>query len=479
MKAFEPLDINGMVIPNRVMVPAMVTRLSGVDGHVNDDIVQRYVRYAEGGIGLIVVEAIAVHGAKSGPLLRISGDEFVPGLAEMTRQIHDTSDSKVVPQIIHFLKLARSGWRQTVDMLSLDEIDTIVAQFGDAVARAREAGFDGAELHGAHAYTLSSFLSRRNARVDDYGGTLEKRLHLLGRVMADVRRKAGDDFPVGIRFVAEECIKGGYTIEESELIALRAAQLGVDYISLTVGGKFEDAEHREGRILYPYTGYSGERAMPDAWYPPLLNVPLAARIKAFLAARGYQVPVAVAGKISEPADAERILSDGSADILAIARQLLADPDWPNKVRAGEAERIVVCDFCNVCKALDGDHKDVVCVLWPKGARHAPPDRPAGDAPRWSADDGGLTVAVNGGEALLRWAKAEGVVAGYDVYRSDDGGPARCVEAAQVRRWPDRTVIAGRSYRYYVRAFDSAGRQSPPSNAVEIAPPPTEDMPSGP
>jgi 2,4-dienoyl-CoA reductase-like NADH-dependent reductase (Old Yellow Enzyme family) len=479
MKIHEPLDINGMVVPNRVMVPAMVTRLSGEDGYVNDDIIQRYVRYAEGGVGLIVVEAMAVHGVKSGPLLRISSDEFVPGLAELTRRIHDTSDSKVVPQIIHFLKIARSGWRQTVDMLSLDDIETIVSQFGDAVARAREAGFDGAELHAAHAYTLSSFLSRRNAREDDYGGTLEKRLHLLGRVMADARRKVGDDFPVGVRFVAEECIKGGYTIEESELIALRMAQLGVDYISLTVGGKFEDAEHREGRIVYPYTGYSGERAMPDAWYPAMLNVPLAARIKTFLIERGYHVPIAVAGKIYDPEDAERVLTDGSADILAIARQLLADPDWPNKVRAGEPERIIVCDYCNVCKALDGDHKEVVCVLWPKGARQAPPDRPAGDAPYWSADNGGLTVAVNGGEALLRWRKAEGAVAGYDVYRADDGGPARCVEAAQVRRWPDRTVIAGRRYRYFVCAFDSAGRQSPPSNVVEIAPRLTEVMPSHP
>jgi 2,4-dienoyl-CoA reductase-like NADH-dependent reductase (Old Yellow Enzyme family) len=475
MKILEPLDINRMTIPNRIMVPAMVTRLSGEDGYVNDDIIDRYVRYAEGGVGLIVVEAMAVHGVKSGPLLRISGDEFVPGLSELTRRIHDTSDSKVVPQIIHFLKIARSGWRQTVEMLSRDDIETIISQFGDAVARAREAGFDGAELHAAHAYTLSSFLSRRNTREDEYGGTLENRLHLLDRVMADVRRKAGSDFPVGTRFVAEECIKGGYTIEESELIALRMAQLGVDYISLTVGGKFEDAEHREGRILYPYTGYSGERAMPDAWYPAMLNVPLSARIRSFLREHGQNVPIGVAGKISDPADAERILADGSADFLAIARQLLADPDWTNKVRAAESDRIVLCDYCNVCKALDGDHKKVICVLWPKGALHAPSGRPTGDAPRWGSDGGGLGVSVKDGEALLRWNKAEGPAVGYDVFRADDGEPARCVEAAQVRRWPDRTVIAGRHYRYFVRAFDSTGRQSPPSNTVEIDLQPTKEI----
>src|ERR1035441_4352251 len=100
------------------MVPAMVTRLSGEDGLVNKDISDRYVRYAQGGAGLIVIEAMAVHTAKSGPLLRISDDQFVPGLADLARRIHDASDSKVVPQIIHFMKVAKSGWRQTIDMLS-------------------------------------------------------------------------------------------------------------------------------------------------------------------------------------------------------------------------------------------------------------------------------------------------------------------------------------------------------------------------
>jgi len=194
MKAFEPLNIAGMALSNRIMVPAMVTRLSGDDGFVNQNIIDRYVRYAQGGIGLIVIEAMAVHHVKSGPLLRISDDKFVPGLTDLARRIHDTSDSKVVPQIIHFLKVAKSGWRQTIDMLSRDDIDRIVEEFGDAVARAREVGFDGAELHSAHAYTLSSFLSRTNPRQDDYGDTLEGRLRLISRIMQDVRRKQAKIF---------------------------------------------------------------------------------------------------------------------------------------------------------------------------------------------------------------------------------------------------------------------------------------------
>jgi 2,4-dienoyl-CoA reductase-like NADH-dependent reductase (Old Yellow Enzyme family) len=140
---FEPFRIRTMTLPNRLVLPAMVTRLSGEDGVVNDDIRARYTRFARGGVGMIVLEAMAVHGAKSGPLLRISSDDFVPGLSDLRRRIHDSGPGKVVPQIIHFLKISRSGWRQTVDMLSHEEIDAIVEAYGAAADRARRCGFDG------------------------------------------------------------------------------------------------------------------------------------------------------------------------------------------------------------------------------------------------------------------------------------------------------------------------------------------------
>jgi 2,4-dienoyl-CoA reductase-like NADH-dependent reductase (Old Yellow Enzyme family) len=351
MKLFEPLDVKGMILPNRIMVPAMVTRLSGEDGFVNQPITDRYVRYAQGGVGLIVVEAMAVHHAKSGPLLRISDNEYIPGLADLVRRIHDVSDSKVVPQIIHFLKVAKSGWRQTVDMLSLADIDQIVEEFADAVARAREAGFDGAELHSAHAYTLASFVSRVNPRRDDYGGTLEGRLRLIGRVMERIAQKVGTDFPVGVRFLADEFIKDGYTVNDAKLIGLRLAELGAAYLSLSVGGKFEDAVHLPGQVPYPYTGYSGDRCMPGAWYPNVPHAHFSAEIKAYVKAHGYDTPVATTGKISDPDDAEALLAAGKVDIIGIARGLLADPDWPRKVRAGERDRIIRCDYCNVCKPV--------------------------------------------------------------------------------------------------------------------------------
>src|SRR5258708_21679983 len=247
MKLLEPITINGMTVPNRVAVPAMVTRLSGEDGFINQNVLDRYVRYAQGHVGLIVVEAMAIHGSKSGPLLRISDDRFIPGHAELVKRVHDAGPSKIVPQIIHFMKVARSGWRQTIDQLSLQDIDQIVEQFGAAAARAREAGYDGVGLHSGHAYTLSSLLSRHNKRRDDYDGrTLEGRLRMFGRVMTRVRRMVGADFPVGVRFLAEEAIKDGYALPDSQRIALRMAQMGVDYISLSIGGKFEDAIPQPG-----------------------------------------------------------------------------------------------------------------------------------------------------------------------------------------------------------------------------------------
>ena len=466
MKLFEPLNIRGMVLPNRVIVPAMVTRLADDEGRVTADIIERYVRYAQGEVGLIVVEAMAVHHSRSGPLLRLSEDRFIPGLAEMVSRVHDASDSKIVPQIIHFPKIARSGWRQTIDMLSLDDIELIIEQFGAAALRARQAGFDGVEVHAAHAYTLSSFLSRRNSRRDDYGGSLEGRLHMVGRVMDSIRRQVGGDFPVGIRFLADEYIKDGYTLPDAKLIALRLAQLGFDYISLSVGGKFEDVDHQPGRVPDPYSGYSGERCMPGAWYPPALHVGLAAEIKAFINAKGFTVPVAAAGKISDPLDAERVLAGGQADLVGIARGLLADPDWVRKLRLGQPERLIRCDYCNVCKHLDAAHKKVFCYLWPKGSLQAPADDPSAEAPRWGADGGGLTVHLADGRAELAWSRAEGA-ARYDVYRAADDGEVRVEDAVKVTGWTDAGILGGMRYHYYVRACGVAGQPSVPSNQVVV------------
>jgi 2,4-dienoyl-CoA reductase-like NADH-dependent reductase (Old Yellow Enzyme family) len=471
VKLLEPLTVNTMTLPNRVVVPAMVTRLSGEDGHVNAGIIDRYVRYAEGHVGLIVVEAMAIHNSKSGPLLRISDDAFLPGHRELVKRVHGAGPSKIVPQIIHFMKVARSGWRQTIDMLEPADIDAIIDQFAAAASRAREAGYDGVELHSAHAYTLSSFLSRHNKRRDEYDGrTLEGRLRMFGKVFTRVRRAVGDDFPIGTRFLAEEAIKDGYTVVDAERIALRMAQLGVDYISLSVGGKFEDAVHREGQPLYPYTGYSGDRCMPGDDYPALPHAHLAASIRRYIRDKGFAAPIISVGKISDPADAERLIAAGSADLIGMARQLLADPDWLRKVAQRRPEAIIRCIYCNVCKQLDENFKLVSCFLWPKGATQAPREDRAAAGPHWP-DAGGadLTATITGSTVQLAWRRAEGDIAGYDIHRAEDDGRAVVIEAVKSTKFKDSETLGGLRYSYYVTAYDRSGRHSPPSNVVRVAP----------
>ena len=384
MTLFEPLTVGPVTLRNRIVLPAMVTRLSGEDGHVNADIVARYVRFAKGEPALIVVEAMGISQAKSGPLLRIGDDEFLPGLRRLAAAVHQTAPVLVVPQIIHFLKIARSGWRQTIADLTIAQIHDLVSQFAAAAIRARHAGFDGVELHMAHAYTLASFLSRRNRRRDEYGGSLANRLRAPTQALQAVRRAVGGDFLVGVRFDGEECITDGYSLRDAQQIAVQLGRSGADYVSISAGGKFEDAVPRPGEPLYPYTGYSGDRCMPGKAYPDGLNLYLPTGIRQALHAHGLaHVRVIGSGKLSDPDHAEQLVRE-QVDLIGMARQLLADPDWPTKVRDDRRDAIVFCEYCNVCKALDENFQRVRCTLWPKDVLHAPesllPRR--APAPRW-------------------------------------------------------------------------------------------------
>lgn len=475
---FEPFSIGAMRLPNRIVLPAMVTRLSGEDGFVNDAIRERYVRFAEGEPGLIVLEAMAVHASKSGPLLRISDDAFLPGLADLAKRMRGRSPSRIVPQIIHFLKISRSGWRQKVSDLGAGDLAAIRESYARAAERARRAGFDGVELHMAHAYTLSSFLSRRNLRPDEYGRTLENRLRLPSEVMLAVRAAVGRDFPVGIRFLAEECIKDGATVEETRITALRFAELGADWLSLSHGGKFEDAVAKPGEPLYPYTGYSGDRCMPGRGYPDGANLASAVAIRRHLRDRGHAVPVVATGKIHELDHAESILREDQADLIGMARPLLADPDLPRKWRDGRADQVVGCVYANVCKALDESFQEVRCFLWPKGAMQAPrsSDR---TPPRWPAGGAGLRASVARGRVELHWEAAsdDESVYGYDVLRAEGAGAFARISAAKAARYHDESAVAGAAYRYRVRAYDLAGNRSEESNDAAVTLPSMASSPA--
>jgi len=264
------------------------------------------------------------------------------------------------------------GYRERVwdtDLPHIRELPEVLpGLFSDAAERAFAAGFDGVELHYAHAYTMASFLSALNLRADGYGGGRENRVRLPLEVYAAVRERVGAERVVGVRFLGDEVIAGGNRIEDAVYFAERFADAGFDYLSISKGGKFEDAKRpRVGEAVYPYTGPSGYECMPTVWSdergPFGRNVSLASAVKKAVNGRGYRGPVVAAGGIGTFAMAERVLESGDADIVAAARQSLADPDWWLKVREGRGADVRRCEFTNYCEGLDQKHKQVTCKLW--------------------------------------------------------------------------------------------------------------------
>lgn len=270
------------------------------------------------------------------------------------------------------LEALRFGYRERVTDTHLQHIRDLPRElpgiFAAAAERAREAGFDGVELHYAHAYTMAGFLSAQNDRSDGYGGSRENRVRLPLEVYREVRNCVGDDYAVGVRFLADEVIAGGSRVEDAMYYAKQFAAAGFDFLSLSRGGKFEDAqEPKVGHAVYPYTGQSGYECMPtvlsDAAGPFGRSVPLVAAIKKAVNEAGFQTPIVATGGISTFDHAEEILQLAQADIVGMARQALADPDWFLKVLLGRGDEVRRCTYTNYCEALDQAHRPVTCKLW--------------------------------------------------------------------------------------------------------------------
>ena len=455
---FSPIDLGPLRLRHRTWVPAMVPWRATEEGLVTDDVLAWYERFARGRPGAIVVEATGIRDIPSGPLLRIGHDRFVPGLRQLVQTVRDASEghTRLLIQVIDFLRIRRrpepakffarfleltDAYRAACpDAASDEEVrahlasmpDEVLARvltprdyealmfgirervtdtehahirdlprvlpglFADAAARAQTAGFDGVELHYAHAYTMASFLSARNDRTDGYGGDLDGRVRLPLEVFAAVRARVGDDYCVGCRFLAEEAIEGGSTVDDAMVFARRFAEAGMDFLSLSRGGKFEDAKvPKIGWAAYPYTGPSGYECMPttlsDARGPFGRAVPAATRIRHAVREAGHDTPIVVAGGICSFAQAEGILARGDADIVGAARQSIADPDWFRKVLLGCGEDVRRCLFTNYCEALDQKHKQVTCQLWDREALDEPGVAMAHDgrrrlvAPAWLTD----------------------------------------------------------------------------------------------
>lgn len=432
---FSPVQVGDLTLRQRTWIPAMVPWRSNEQGEVTPDVLDWYRRFAEGRPGAIVIEATGIRDIPSGPLLRISHDRYVPGLRQLAEVVREASDgeTRLFIQLIDFLSIRRRpdpgkyfarflevtsehrarlglmnseeaevrqalaeledeelddvlsapelealrfGYRERVTDTHLPEIaalpDTLPGLFAAAARRAQEAGLDGIELHYAHAYTLSSFLSATNTRTDGYGGPPEQRLRLPLEVFAAVRAEVGEHYPVGCRFLSDEIVAQGSGLEDACFFASAFAEAGMDFLSLSRGGKFDDAKQpKVGWAAYPYTGQSGYECMPsyisDAQGPWGRNVEPVALIRDTIRKAGHSTPVVTAGGIYNFDQAEALLVDEKADIVGIARQALADPDWFEKVKSGRGDEVMLCRYSNYCEGLDQKHKQVTCELWDRQA----------------------------------------------------------------------------------------------------------------
>jgi 2,4-dienoyl-CoA reductase-like NADH-dependent reductase (Old Yellow Enzyme family) len=430
-RLFSPIQVGAVTLRSRTWIPAMVPWRASPDGEVTPAVLQWYERFARGRPAALVVEATGVRDVPSGPLLRIGADRFVPGLTQLVERVRDASDgeTRLFVQIIDFLNVRRRpdpakyferhlvitarhreflgladaadsevrrqlaqlseerlqfaltpreleslqrGERERVTDTQIPAIRELPAVlpgiFAAAAARAQHAGFDGVELHFAHAYTMASFLSALNTRTDGYGGARESRLRLPMEVFRAVRAAVAPRFAVGCRMLSEDCIDGGSSVDDAEYFAREFAAAGIDFISLSRGGKFEDATApKVGEAVYPYTGRSGYECMPsycsDAKGPFGRNVEPATRIRRAIRNAGFTTPTVLAGGIHHFRQAESSLAAEQADIIGLARQALADPDWFVKVRSGQGEQVRLCLYTNYCEALDQRHREVTCELW--------------------------------------------------------------------------------------------------------------------
>lgn len=333
-------------------------------------------------------------------LARIRDDErWLRAPDDEVRRELAALDDQLLPEVLDARELEslERGYRERVTDVHLPhirELPRVLPElFASAAERSFAAGFDGVELHYAHAYTMASFLSAKNTRDDGYGGAREHRVRLPLEVIAAVRARVGRRC-LGVRFLSDEAIEGGSRLDDAVWFAVEFARAGLDYLSLSKGGKFDDAaQPKIGEAAYPYTGPSGYECMPsyisDEKGPFGRNVPLAAEVRRAVRAAGFDTPIVVAGGIHGFDQAEQILADGGADIVAAARQSLADPDWFLKIRLGRGAEVRRCEFTNYCEALDQRHKQVTCKLWDRVALDEPDvkldasGRRRLTAPKWS------------------------------------------------------------------------------------------------
>lgn len=397
----EPGLIGTIEMRNRIVMPPMGTNFANEDGFVTTKMKDYYEERAKGGVGLIIVAVVSVDHPLGKVMPRqvgISDDKYVPGLIELIDAVH-RHDGKVALQLHHGgrnSKARYAGGQQPVGPsaifrpkwetpreMSVPEIQHVVDCFARAAERARSAGADAVEIHAAHGYLIAQFLSRSaNRREDDYGGSLGNRARLLTEVVAAVRKKVGPDYPLICRLDGREFfIEDGISQDEGLETARLAWQAGVDCLHVTGYGGSIDVHNLDAPLVY----------LPGAL------VPLAASIK-----KSVKVPIIAVGRIS-PELGEKVLRRGDADFIAMGRQLIADPELPNKLASGRVGEIRRCIYCYTCLDKVYRDEDMSCAINVAAGKEA-------DFRIQRTGESKRVLVVGGGPAGMeaaRWAATRG------------------------------------------------------------------------
>ncbi len=360
---FTPTSIGSMKLRNRLAMAPVTTQWAGPGDTISQRMIDYFAARARGGVGLITLEVCSIdrrfpyHASTPG----LWGDENIESHARLTRAVHEHG-ARIVPQVAHpgpdsaslsvnkLQAIGPSSYKsvatlETCREITLEEMQLALEQFGEAARRAREAGYDGIELHCAHGHMLcGSFMcALRNKRTDAYsGGTIEGRLKFPLEVIRKVKERAGKDFPLTLRVSGDERTPGGRTLQETLQIVPRLIEAGVD------------ALHISGGMNDPLA----TAIIPGSYLGEAINVRDAAAIK-----KAAGVPVMVVANIHDPERAEEILRAGQADIIAMGRPLLADPELPNKAARGDVKRIRRCISCANCvDSMAEDHNNMHCAV---------------------------------------------------------------------------------------------------------------------
>lgn len=406
---FAEGQIGGLTLKNRLVMSSMCDNMSDRHGGVSDQKVEHFRRKAQGGVGWINLGYAYVTPRGRGCTyyqVGIYEDALIPGMRRLTDAVHEEG-ARMGCQLAHAGRqtthhyidgqraeapspIAEPLLGETPDEVSVERIAEIVDEFAAAAVRAKEAGFDLVEFHGAHGYLQHAFVSKlSNARTDQYGGSIDNRLRFSREAVRAVRAAVGDDFVVGYRLSGEEFLDGGITIEDSLATVAMLEEEGADYVHVS-GGTYEAVQ----------------MTVAPQWVGPGQFEDQAAAIK-----EATKLPVLSVGRYNSPEIAERVLESGHADFIVMGRALLADPDLPLKAKQNRSKDVRPCVACaQGCIDRWFSALDITCVGNPETGREVLPGWGASDG---SEQGGKRLLVVGAGPAGLEAARVA-AEAGHDV-----------------------------------------------------------------